>query len=103
MSFELLKMEIIDAGLCQGCGLCAGLCKHIDMVDLKPAIVDYCIVTKEGLACGKCYDQCPQITQKQLKVKESPIEIVALKIVDEHILEKAASGGFVTKIGRAHV
>ncbi|QEE15325.1 FAD-dependent oxidoreductase [Promethearchaeum syntrophicum] len=100
MSFELLKMEIIDAGLCQGCGLCAGLCKHIEMVDLKPAIVDYCIVTKEGLACGKCYDQCPQITQKQLKVKESPIDIVALKTADEKILEKAASGGFVTTLNK---
>ena len=32
MSFELLREEIIDAGLCQGCGLCAGSCRHIEMV-----------------------------------------------------------------------
>jgi len=100
MTFDLLKSEIIDVGLCEGCALCAGVCKHIEMVDLKPVISDYCIVNKEGLSCSRCYESCPQITHEELETKESPINIMALRTVDKKILEKAASGGFVTTLNK---
>ncbi|MHA1476013.1 MAG: coenzyme F420 hydrogenase/dehydrogenase beta subunit N-terminal domain-containing protein, partial [Promethearchaeota archaeon] len=100
MAFELLKSEIIDKGLCEGCALCSGICKHIEMVDLKPVIVDYCIVNKEGLACSRCYVSCPQITHKELLEEKSPIDVMALRTTDKQILEKAASGGFVTTLNK---
>ena len=67
MSFVLLKSEIIDAGFCQGCGLCAGSCKHIEMDVLRPILKDYCILERDGEDCGKCYQTCPQVIQKKLK------------------------------------
>jgi len=63
MSFQLLKSEIIDQQLCQGCGLCAGICKSIDMKDLKPELTGTCILEKTGENCGKCYASCPQANQ----------------------------------------
>ncbi|MCP4764001.1 MAG: FAD-dependent oxidoreductase, partial [archaeon] len=99
MSFKMLKDEIIDLGLCQGCGLCAGLCKHIEMVDLKPELEDFCIVEKQGLKCGKCYDNCPQVKQLSVK-KQNPLEIMALQTNDPEIQSKAASGGFVTTLNK---
>jgi NADPH-dependent glutamate synthase beta subunit-like oxidoreductase len=99
MSFRMLEEQVIEAGLCQGCGLCAGLCKHIELKDLKPRLVDYCIVEKEGLKCGKCYENCPQVRQEAFK-KRSPIEILSLRATDASIRKNAASGGFVTAFNK---
>jgi len=99
MSFELLKSEIIDAGLCQGCGLCAGYCKHIEMETLRPILKDYCILEREGQDCGKCYQNCPQVLQKKFKALQ-PLGIYSLRSKDSKILEKASSGGFVTAIAK---
>jgi NADPH-dependent glutamate synthase beta subunit-like oxidoreductase len=95
MSFALLKTEIIDAGLCQGCGLCAGSCKHIQMEVRRPALKDYCILERDGQDCGKCYQNCPQVVQKKFKEKQ-PLAIYSLKSKNPEILAKASSGGFVT-------
>jgi len=95
MSFELLEKEIIDVGLCQGCALCVGLCKHIEMEATRPILKDYCILEREGQDCGKCYQSCPQVNQKTFEAKE-PLEIYSLRSKDPEILSKASSGGFVT-------
>ena len=99
MSFELLKKEVIDVGLCQGCGLCVGSCKHISMDKLRPELKDYCILEKEGEDCGKCYQNCPQVIQKKFKVKE-PLAIYSLRSKDPEILKKASSGGFITTLAK---
>ena len=95
MSFELLEKEIIDVGLCQGCALCVGLCKHIVMEENRPALKDYCILERQGQDCGKCYQSCPQANQKKFESKE-PLEIYSLRSKNPEILAKASSGGFVT-------
>jgi len=95
MSFELLRAEIIDAGLCQGCGLCAGSCKHIEMEIKRPSLKDYCILERDGQDCGKCYQICPQVIQKKFEEKE-PLAIYSLRSKNPKILAKAASGGFIT-------
>jgi len=97
MSFELLKSEIIDAGLCQGCGLCCGSCKHIKMSDLRPTLEDYCILERNGQDCGKCYQSCPQVIQKQFEEKE-PLAVYSLRSKSPEILARASSGGFVTTL-----
>ncbi|MBY9016246.1 MAG: FAD-dependent oxidoreductase [Candidatus Lokiarchaeota archaeon] len=99
MSFELLKSEIIDAGLCQGCGLCAGYCKHIEIDTLRPILKDYCILEREGQDCGKCYQNCPQVSQKKFEELQ-PLGIYSLRSKDSEILKKASSGGFVTTIAK---
>ncbi len=97
MSFELLKSEIIDAGLCQGCGLCVGSCKHIEMEILRPILKDFCILERNGEDCGKCYQTCPQVIQKKFKEKQ-PLGIYSLRTKNPEILSKASSGGFVTTL-----
>jgi len=99
MSFQLLKSEIIDVGLCQGCGKCAGTCKHVIMENLKPTLKDYCILEREGLDCGKCYEGCPQVIQKRFKEQE-PLAVYSLRSKDPEILKRAASGGFITTIAK---
>ena len=99
MSFQLLKTEIIDSGLCQGCGLCAGSCKHINMDVLRPTLKDYCILERNGQDCGKCYQNCPQVIQEKFKQKQ-PKGIYSLRSTDPEILARASSGGFVTTIAK---
>ncbi|NHJ19732.1 MAG: FAD-binding protein [Candidatus Lokiarchaeota archaeon] len=99
MSFELLRSEIIDAGLCQGCGLCAGSCKHINMEIARPVLKDYCILERDGEDCGKCYQSCPQVIQKKFKEKQ-PLAIYSLRTKNPEILAKASNGGFVTTIAK---
>lgn len=99
MSFELLREEIVDAGLCQGCGLCAGSCKHIEMDVRRPILKDYCILERDGQDCGKCYQNCPQVIQKKFKEKQS-LAIYSLRSKDPEILSKASSGGFVTTFAK---
>lgn len=100
MSFELLKTEIIDAGLCQGCGLCVGSCKHIEMEVRRPILKDYCILEREGQDCGKCYQNCPQVIQKKFE-KRKPKAIYSLRSKNPSILAKAASGGVVTTLAKS--
>jgi coenzyme F420 hydrogenase subunit beta len=99
MIFELLEKEIINVGLCQGCALCVGLCKHIEMEDTRPKLKDYCILEREGQDCGKCYQSCPQVNQKVFETKE-PLGIYSLRSKDPEILARASSGGFVSTITR---
>ncbi len=99
MSFKLLKKEIIDFGLCQGCGLCAGSCKHIEMETLRPSLKDYCILERNGIDCGKCYRTCPQIVQKKFEELQ-PKGVYSLRSKDPEILKRATSGGFVTTIAK---
>ncbi|MFX1461508.1 MAG: FAD-dependent oxidoreductase [Promethearchaeota archaeon] len=99
MSFELLREEIVDAGLCQGCGLCAGSCKHIQMEFRRPKLKDYCILERDGQDCGKCYQNCPQVIQKKFEEKQ-PLAIYSLRSKNPETLAKASSGGFVTTFSK---
>ena len=97
MSFSLLNEEIIDVGLCQGCAKCAGSCKHIIMENLRPVLKDYCILERDGIDCGKCYEGCPQVIQKRFEERQ-PKGIYSLRSKNPEILKRASSGGFVTTI-----
>ncbi|MBN1800645.1 MAG: FAD-dependent oxidoreductase [Candidatus Lokiarchaeota archaeon] len=97
MSFQMLKSKIIDVGLCQGCGLCEGLCKHIKFEGFKPELKDYCVLDREGVECGKCYNSCPQVIQKKFEPR-IPKGIYSLRTKDPEIQKNASSGGFVTTI-----
>jgi coenzyme F420 hydrogenase subunit gamma len=56
-SFNTLMQEVINVGLCMGCGSCAAACpvRAISMEFGKPqGARDLCI------NCGACYSQCPR-------------------------------------------
>ena len=97
MSFELLKSEIIDKDLCEGCGICAGFCKAITLEDGVPTLTGRCILHRGGNHCGLCYELCPQshpevVTNDSFEVQSS----ASLRSTDAKVLETASNGGFVT-------
>ncbi|GAB4315088.1 MAG: hypothetical protein Kow0069_16760 [Promethearchaeota archaeon] len=94
-----MKSEVIDAGLCQGCGLCAGSCKHLEMKKLRPALVDYCVLDRGAQSCGLCYRKCPQASQEPFPGGE-PLAKWSLRSTDEAIRANAASGGVVTTLAK---
>jgi len=74
MSFELLTRNVIEADLCIGCGMCARGCKHITMQEPQegkkkgiPELTGICILTRNGLDCGNCYNDCPVVRKAKRK------------------------------------
>jgi coenzyme F420 hydrogenase subunit beta len=59
-TFNDLKTEVIDAGLCTRCGSCAGVCKPgcIQMTDLLGKVVPVQADPTCCTACGVCYSGC---------------------------------------------
>lgn len=105
-SFEGLKKDVIDKGLCSMCRGCVTFCsastlEAISIIKDKPDYVniDNC------LTCGICYSICPNTTplEKNLKVKYGyslPIgsykEAYSLRSTDLQIQEVCTDGGFGT-------
>lgn len=50
-----LKERVIDAGICSGCGACAGLCPYQDFYRDRSVVLHPCDLDR-----GRCYDVCPQ-------------------------------------------
>jgi coenzyme F420-reducing hydrogenase beta subunit len=101
VSFEELKSEVIDADLCEGCGLCAGFCKAITLEEGVPTLTGTCILSKSANVCGLCFSLCPQAHPVQVTVDDfQPLVSIALRTKDEKILKNASNGGFVTEFLR---
>ena len=59
-SFKHLKREVIDVGLCVGCGICSGVCPDeviaLSGQEQEPRLVGECL---EKCGPGACYHSCP--------------------------------------------
>ncbi|MHC4580527.1 MAG: Coenzyme F420 hydrogenase/dehydrogenase, beta subunit C-terminal domain [Planctomycetota bacterium] len=110
-SFEDLRKEIIEAGLCGRCGGCASFCSADEMHALGfdrsegPTLVaeDNC------LKCGICYLICPQIKALDAEVREKfgwqpPIGIhskmVSACTTEPKVSGVCTDGGVVTSLLR---
>jgi len=59
VGFQNLKEEVVNSGLCTGCGTCVGVCTaHAISMDYK-ADEPEPILTGKCVDCGMCYDVCP--------------------------------------------
>lgn len=102
---ELFK-EVIDQGLCTGCGACTNGCPLITTYEGKIVLLDSCTITEGG-----CYEFCPRtytdmnaVSEKIFGVPYRPDEIgVALDIcmtrsTDKEISSKGQDGGTATTL-----
>jgi len=86
--FDRLKAEIIDRGLCFGCGACAAVCPAdaIEVGDL-PRLVGECT------ECGICYRACPQTLRTEVP-EDSVLAAFSVRAADGRVTGQ--DGGFVT-------
>ena len=61
ISQKILKKEVLEGGLCTGCGACVGLCPYQVIYHDRTVQLHTC-----DLENGKCYDFCPR-TSTDLK------------------------------------
>ncbi len=50
-----LRKEVLDAGLCTGCGMCLGLCPYLEEMGENVAFISDCRGDQ-----GRCYAVCPR-------------------------------------------
>ncbi|MCJ7731068.1 Coenzyme F420 hydrogenase/dehydrogenase, beta subunit C-terminal domain [Candidatus Bathyarchaeota archaeon] len=108
-TFNDLKSDIIDSGLCVSCGTCEAVCpvNVIKLVDTLPELVGKCI------ECGICYGNCPsasfdeksleeKIFGRKRKPEEQLIGVYqkayAAKTTSSDIQTHAQDGGVVTAL-----
>lgn len=108
-SFDDLKIEVHDKGICGECGGCVSFCsaaelKAIEMPESGPPIYS----NKENcLQCGLCYLVCPQTYVLNDELNErfnykvsigNRKKIVSSQTTSEEIRSKATDGGVVTAV-----
>jgi len=106
ISQKILKKEVLEAGLCTGCGACVGLCPYQVIYQDRTVQLHAC-----DLENGKCYDYCPRTSTDLKKLRNLLLdpadltpEIGALKgyyfsrAVDPKLREDAQHGGTVTAL-----
>ncbi|MHC1565144.1 MAG: Coenzyme F420 hydrogenase/dehydrogenase, beta subunit C-terminal domain [Candidatus Syntropharchaeales archaeon] len=112
--FELLKKEIIDTGLCTGCGACAAFCGRIEMINGRPELVKPCILEMGSIRCGDqgtCYDHCSARFLPTDEIEEEFLgmvrededlgvyrRIISARSTNEEILKVCQDGGVVTAL-----
>jgi len=97
VSFNLLKEKIIDKDLCEGCGLCAGFCKAIEIVDGVAKLTGKCVLDKGATQCGLCYELCPQAHSEAVSVDMlDPLQTASVRTTDKKLIDVVSNGGFVT-------
>ncbi len=103
---EELFREVVNNGLCTGCGACVRGCPYIAVHEGSPVLLDKCIETD-----GECYKNCPrtytdlnylsrEINGTQFGVTEIGYyqDIKMMRSIDPKIRKKSQDGGIVTDI-----
>lgn len=55
-SFDKLRAEVVESGLCTGCGACAGLCPHFGWYQDRVVPLHQCVSSS-----GACLEACPRV------------------------------------------
>ncbi len=114
LGFEGLLRDVVDQGLCSGCGACGAFCDKIEVDEDGPKLVKDCTLDVGSIKCsddGTCYDNCPLVSHSRAhldeaafgKVRKDPIlgvyeKVVAVKAKDKATLKAGQDGGAVTAL-----
>lgn len=99
-AFDDLRKDVIDGGLCTGCGACVSLCPlEILRMEDHPVRIRESDVCRE---CGVCYSQCPRgglgiVTDHGIG---KYTEIFSARARDEKIRLVAQDGGVATLLAK---
>lgn len=87
---------------CTGCRACEQLCAKnaISMVADKEGFLTAQIDADKCVDCGLCQKRCPQ---NQVIVKNAPKKVIAVRLKDEDVLYRSASGGAFAGIAKAWI
>jgi len=113
IGFQNLKEEVVDSGLCTGCGTCVGVCAARAISMDYEADEPVPILTGKCINCGICYDVCPgkyiplPELDKDFLGKVRDFEVVHLGVYkccsrgyakDEDIRSLSSSGGMISSL-----
>ncbi len=101
-----LERDVLNRGMCTGCGACVGLCPYIAVARDTVAVVEHCRLSE-----GRCYEFCPR-TRLDLPALEhevfggahrepalgSHIHVEMSQACDKGIRERAQYGGSVSAL-----
>ena len=95
-------MHAASADYCTGCRACEQLCAKnaISMVADKEGFLIAQIDADKCVDCGLCQKRCPQ---NQVIGKNSPKMVIAVRLKDEDVLYRSASGGAFAGIAKAWI
>ena len=106
ISQKILKKEVLDGGLCTGCGACVGLCPYQVIYHDRTVQLHTC-----DLENGKCYDFCPRTSTDLNELRNMLFDAGDLtpetgavkgyyfsRATDRQLREDAQHGGTVTAL-----
>lgn len=110
-AYEELESEVIEEGRCTYCGACVSACPlfHLKWIDGKPKRPEKKAACED---CEVCYHACYRTVFDKEAIEEEIFgrrrkededigihrRVIAAKVIDERIHEKAQDGGVVTAI-----
>lgn len=117
--YDELKKDVIDSGICSGCGACAAFCDRVELTEDGSVPASECNMLIGAVKCnvqGICYDSCPHVSYSLPefdemtfgKKRDDPVlgqylGAYAVRSKDKDILKKAQDGGAATSLLLASV
>jgi coenzyme F420 hydrogenase subunit beta len=105
-TLKALHKDVIEQGLCTGCGACLNRCPYIVKYEGRIVVLDECTIEE-----GDCYKHCPRTFTDMNKLSEQifgfpygheevghSLDIYMVRSKDKKIRNRAQDGGTVTTL-----